>query len=136
MTDIERLIDRSSRTSMWNEGPVEATVRAYTPTWANTMAGLRRKVFKTPTQWTTQDVERYIAFLTIPRENPRAARHEDWPASMPFHRFALNEHAVSNDVAGTRSRLPKARRRCLTCSPWTRWLVCWTRSPVRRIGLN
>ena len=35
-----------------------------------------------------------------------------------------------------RSRLPKARRRCLTCSLWTRWPVCWTRSPSRRIGLN
>ncbi len=47
---------------------------------------------------TTQDVERYIAFLDDSGESARSKARR-LASIHAFHRFALNEHVVSNDVA-------------------------------------
>ena len=81
MTDIERLIDQFLAYIDVERGLAKATVRAYDSDLRKYNGWLATQGIQDLNAVTTQDVERYIAFLGD-SENPRAARHEDWPASM------------------------------------------------------
>ena len=98
MTDIERLIDQFLAYIDVERGLAKATVRAYDSDLRKYNGWLATQGFQDLNAVTTQDVERYIAFLDDSGESARSKARR-LASIHAFHRFALNEHVVSNDVA-------------------------------------
>ena len=100
MTDIERLIDQFLAYIDVERGLAKATVRAYDSDLRKYNGWLATQGIQDLNAVTTQDVERYIAFLDDSGESARSKARR-LASIHAFHRFALNEHVVSNDVVGT-----------------------------------
>ena len=98
MTDIERLIDQFLAYIDVERGLAKATVRAYDSDLRKYNGWLATQGIQDLNAVTTQDVERYIAFLDDSGESARSKARR-LASIHAFHRFALNEHVVSNDVA-------------------------------------
>lgn len=98
MTDIERLIDQFLAYIDVERGLAKATVRAYDSDLRKYNGWLAMQGIQDLNAVTTQDVERYIAFLDDSGESARSKARR-LASIHAFHRFALNEHVVSNDVA-------------------------------------
>ena len=98
MTDIERLIDQFLAYIDVERGLAKATVRAYDSDLRKYNCWLATQGIQDLNAVTTQDVERYIAFLDDSGESARSKARR-LASIHAFHRFALNEHVVSNDVA-------------------------------------
>ena len=105
MTDIERLIDQFLAYIDVERGLAKATVRAYDSDLRKYNGWLATQGIQDLNAVTTQDVERYIAFLDDSGESARSKARR-LASIHAFHRFALNEHVVSNDVAA-QGKAPK-----------------------------
>lgn len=134
MTDIERLIDQFLAYIDVERGLAKATVRAYDSDLRKYNGWLATQGIQDLNAVTTQDVERYIAFLDDSGESARSKARR-LASIHAFHRFALNEHVVSNDVAA-QVKAPKGATTLPDVLTVDEVPVCWTRSPSRRIGLN
>lgn len=96
--DFERLRRQFLAHIDVERGLSKATVSAYGSDLAKYRAWLAEQGIQDLGSVTTRDVERYVAFLDASGESA-SSKARRLASIHAFHRFALSEHAVANDVS-------------------------------------
>lgn len=98
MNDFERMIRQFLAHIDVERGLSKATVSAYGADLKKYRQWLADHGINDITSVTTQDVENYVAFLDESGESARSKARR-LASIHAFHRFAVNEHSVADDVS-------------------------------------
>ena len=98
MNDFERMIRQFLAHIDVERGLSKATVSAYGADLKKYRQWLANRGINDITSVTTQDVENYVAFLDESGESARSKARR-LASIHAFHRFAVDEHSVADDVS-------------------------------------